>query len=75
MRPRLDGHSPLYTYTDKVKNVFNTQKISKAKNIPVAKNIQDKQTIIQAKHEEDNETVKSLQICKLKRCKSENVEE
>ena len=33
------------------------------------------QTVIQAEHGEDNETVKSLQFCKLKRCKSENVEE
>ena len=39
IRPRLDGHSPLYTYTNKVKNVLHTQKISKAKNISVAKNI------------------------------------
>ena len=39
MRARLDGHSPLYTYTDKVKNVLHTQKISKAKNSSVDKNI------------------------------------
>ena len=38
MRPRQDGHSTFYTYTDKVKN-DHTQKISKAKNISVAKNI------------------------------------
>ena len=58
-----------------VKNVLHTQKISKAKNMSVAKNIQDKQTMIQAEHEEDNQTVKSLQFCKLKRCKYEYVEE
>ena len=39
MSSRLDGHCPLYTYTNKVKNVLHTQKISKAKNISVAKNI------------------------------------
>ena len=39
MRPRLDGHSPLHTYTDKVKNVLDTWKITKANNISVAKNI------------------------------------
>ena len=33
------------------------------------------QTIIQAEHGEDNKTVKSLQFCKLKRYKYENVEE
>ena len=38
-RSRLDGHSPLYTCTDKVKTVLHTQKISKAKNILVTKNI------------------------------------
>ena len=75
LRSSLDGHSPLFTYTDKVKNVLHTQKISKAKNILNGKNIQDKQTIIQAEHEEDNETVKSLHFCELKRSKSENVEE
>ena len=74
MRSRLDGHSPVYTYTDKVTSVLHTQKISKAKNSLVDKIIQDKQTIIQAEHE-DHETVKSLQFCKLKRCKSEKVEE
>ena len=67
--------TPLYTYTGKVKNVLHTQKVSKAKNISVAKNMQDKQTMIQAEHEEDNKGVKSLQFCKLKRCKSENVEQ
>ena len=41
MKSRLDGHSLLYTYTDKVKNVLHTQKIF-AKNILVAKNIRDK---------------------------------
>ena len=51
MQPRQDGHSPLYTYADKVKNVLHTQKVSPAKNISVAKNKQDEQTIIQAKHE------------------------
>ena len=75
MRPRWDGLSPLYTYADKVKNILHTQKVSKAKNISVAKNIWDEQTIIQAENEEDNETVKSLWFCKLKRCKSKNVEE
>ena len=39
MRHKLDGHSPLYTYADKVKNLIHTQKVSKAKNIPVDKNI------------------------------------
>ena len=39
MRPRLDEHSPWYTYTDKIKNVLHTQKISKVKNVSVAKNL------------------------------------
>ena len=75
MRPRENGHSPVYTYANKVKNSLHTQKIYKAMNISVAKDIRDKQTIIQEEHEENNQTVKSLQFCKMKRCKGENVEE
>ena len=75
VRPRLDRHSPLYTFTDKVKNIYHTHNISRAKNISVTKNIQDKQALIQAEHKEDNERVKSLQFCKMKRHKCENVEE
>ena len=38
------------------------------------KNIQDKQARMQAEHKVDNDTIKSLQFCKLKRHKIESVE-
>ena len=60
VRPRLDRPSPLYTSTDKVKNIYHTHKISRAKKISGDKHTQDKQALSQAEHEEDNETVKSL---------------
>ena len=75
VRPRIGRPSPPYTFTVKVKNIYHIPKRAKAENIHVGKNILDRYTLIQAEHEQDNETVKSLQLCKLKRHKSENVEE
>ena len=74
VRPRLGRPLPLHTFTDKVKNIHHTHKRAKAKNIYVGKNILARQALIQAEHE-DNETAKSLQFCKLKMHKSENVED
>ena len=74
VRPRLDRLSPLYTFTDKVKNISHTHKVSRAKKISVAKYIQDKQAISQVEHEEDNDS-QMLQLCEMKRHKSENVQE
>ena len=75
MRHRHNGCSPVYTYADKVKNTLHNQKTYKAENILVAKGIKERPIIIQAEHEEDIQTVNSLQFCNLKKCKDENVEE
>ena len=69
VRPRLDRPLPSYTFADEVKNIFHTHKAAKAENIL------GRQALIQAEHKEGNETVKSLQFCKIKRPESENVEE
>ena len=71
---RHNGCSPACTYSDKVQNTLHNQNNYKSKNISVAKDAREKPLIIQAE-EEDNQTVKSLQFCKLKKCKDENVEE
>ena len=68
MRPRLGRPPPSYIFAYVVKNIFHTHKTAKAENIL------DRQALIQSEHEEDNETVKSLQFCKLNRHKSENEE-
>ena len=75
VRPRLGRPSPVYTFTDKVKNIYHTHKIAKTEKIYAVENILDRQALIQAEHKEDNETVKSIQFCKLKRHKSQHVEE
>ena len=49
--------------------------MDKAENIHVSKNLLGRQALIQAQQEECNETVKSLQFCKLTRHKSGNAED
>ena len=71
---RHNGYSPACTYADKVKNTLNNQNTCKSKNISIVKGTREKPIKIQAE-EEDNQTVKSLQFCNLKKCKNENVEE
>ena len=71
---RHNGSSPTCTYADKVKNTLNKLSTNKSKNIHIVKDTREKPIVIQAE-EEDNQTVKYLQFCKLKKCKDENVEE
>ena len=71
---RHNGHSPSCTYADKVKSTLNNQNTYKSKNISMVKDTREKPVILQAE-KEDNQTVKSLQFCNLKKCKDENVEE
>ena len=71
---RHNGHSPACTYADEVKNTLNNHNTYKSKNISTVKDTREKPIIIQAE-EEDNQTVKSLWFCNLKKCKDENVEE
>ena len=72
VRHRHNGHSPVFTYADKVKYTIHNQKSYKTENMSVANDITERPVIIQA---EDNQTVKSLWFCKLKNYKDENVEE
>ena len=39
LKPRIAGSSPWYTFTDKVKNIYHSHKVSRAENIYVAKTI------------------------------------
>ena len=65
VRHRHNGHSSSYTYAEKVKNSIHIQKIYKAeaKDISEAKNVRDRQNIIQEENEDNNQTVKSLKFC------------
>ena len=77
VRPRLGRPSPSYTFSNKVKSiyVFHTHRVDKAEINHNVRNPLDRQALVQAEQEEDKETVKFLQFCKLKQHKSENMEE
>ena len=59
----------------RVKSIYHTHKVDKVENIHAVKNMLDRHALSQAEEEQDNETVKSLQFCKLKRHKSVTLEE
>ena len=70
-----NGHSPIYTYAEKVKsNIYNSETfITEMKDRCKANIIRDRQNIQMEK--EDNQTVRSLQFCYLKKCIDESLEE
>ena len=77
MRPRLGRSSPLYTFSDKVKSIYmyHTHRVDKAETSHNGRYPLDRQATIQTEQEEDNETVISLQCCKLKQHKRKSGEE
>ena len=73
MRHRHNGCSPVYTYAEKVQNTLHNQNSQSREHFGSKR--YERPIIIQSEHKEDNQTVKSLQFCNLKKYKSENVEE
>ena len=55
--------------------MYSTHRVDKAESSHNVRNPLDRQALIQAEQEKDNETVKTLQFLKLKQNKSENAEE
>ena len=72
---RHNGCSPVDTYAEKVNNSLHNYEIfmTKTKHSCKAYIVRDRQNRLM--ENEDNQTVKSLQFCNLKKCKDENVEE
>ena len=73
MRPKLGTPSPSYTFMNKVKNIYHTHNLAKAEDIHAVRNSLGRKALIQAEQGEYSKTVKSLQFCKLKRHKSDNL--
>ena len=69
------GHSPIYTYAEKVKsNIYNSETfITEMEDICKTNIIRDRQNIQMEK--EDNQTVIFLQFCYIKKCIDESLEE
>ena len=72
---RHNGCSPVYTYAGKVNNSLHNSEIFKTKTEDSCKAsiVKDRQNMLM--ESEDNQIVKSIQFCNLKKCKDEKVEE
>ena len=70
-----NGCSPVYTSAKKINNSLHNSEtfITKMKDRCEANIVRDRHNILMEK--EDNQTVKSLQFCYLKKCIDENLEE
>ena len=73
---RHNGHSQVCTYAEKVKNSLHNSDIfkTKTKDSCEAKNIRHRQNFLK-ENEDNNQTIKSVQFCQIKRYKCEKMEE